>query len=309
LTGTTETTIRPSLLRRLWSYQRERFPLPTHGLLVAVLAWGSVAFSAASRGATALPAGALMAAFFITLGFFFQLRVADEYKDYADDAAHRPYRPVPRGLVTLGELARVALGVAVLQGLIALVRGPILLVPLLLVWAMIGLLRQEFFIADTLRRHPLLYMLSHMLVTPAIVAFATACDWLAAGAAPPAGLDWFLVAAYANGMVFEVGRKLRAPKDEEPGVETYSALWGPRRAALLWLAALAVAGIATILAAVFVGATQPAGLVAGAGIAAALWISLRFGQSPTTTGSKVIQAYSAIWLLAAYLVFGLFAGT
>jgi 4-hydroxybenzoate polyprenyltransferase len=132
---------------------------------------------------------------------------------------------------------------------------------------------------------------------------------LVAGADPPAALPWFLAAAYANGMVFEVGRKLRAPQDEEPGVETYSALWGTRRAALLWFCALALAGVFTVIAATSVGATQPAALIAGASIAATLWVALRFAQSPTSTGSKIIRWYSAAWLLAAYLIFGLFAGT
>ena len=32
---------------------------------------------------------------------FLQLRIADEFKDFDEDSRYRPYRPVPRGLVTL----------------------------------------------------------------------------------------------------------------------------------------------------------------------------------------------------------------
>ena len=39
--------------------------------------------------------------------FFLQLRIADEFKDFAEDSRFRPYRPVPRGLVTLTELGWV----------------------------------------------------------------------------------------------------------------------------------------------------------------------------------------------------------
>ena len=46
----------------------------------------------------------IFTAFGVCLLMFLQLRIADEFKDADDDARWRPYRPVPRGLVTLGEL-------------------------------------------------------------------------------------------------------------------------------------------------------------------------------------------------------------
>ncbi len=75
-------------------------------------------------------------------------------------------------------------------------------------------------------------MASHMLILPLVDLYATACDWRVGGRAPapPDGLAWFLVVSYLNGMVIEIGRKTRAPADEEHGVETYSALWGVRGA-------------------------------------------------------------------------------
>ena len=39
-----------------------------------------------------------------SFGLFFLLRLFDEFKDAEDDAKYRPYRAVPRGLVTFGEL-------------------------------------------------------------------------------------------------------------------------------------------------------------------------------------------------------------
>jgi 4-hydroxybenzoate polyprenyltransferase len=38
--------------------------------------------------------------------------------------------------------------------------------------------------------------------------------------------------------VIEVGRKIRAPADEEPGVDTYSSVWGCSKAVLIWLSAM-----------------------------------------------------------------------
>ena len=70
-------------------------------------------------------------------------------------------------------------------------------------------------------------MTSHMVILPLVDLYATACDWRVAGLrARRRGLFWFLVVSYLNGIVIEIGRKTRAPADEEHGVDTYSALWG-----------------------------------------------------------------------------------
>jgi len=59
------------------------------------------------------------AAFATVLLFFLQLRIADEFKDYEEDRRCRPHRPVPRGLVSLGELKAVAGAAAVVQAALA----------------------------------------------------------------------------------------------------------------------------------------------------------------------------------------------
>ena len=66
-----------------------------------------------------------------------------------------------------------------------------------------------------------------MLILPLITLYATACEWHTASASLPNGLVWLLVASFFSGLVIEIGRKIRAPEDEEPGVETYSPLGAP----------------------------------------------------------------------------------
>jgi 4-hydroxybenzoate polyprenyltransferase len=41
----------------------------------------------------------------------------------------------------------------------------------------------------------------------------------------PNGLIIFLIVTFLNGVVIEIGRKIRAKEAEEVGVETYSYLW------------------------------------------------------------------------------------
>ena len=58
------------------------------------------------------------------------------------------------------------------------------LVPLLLLTlAYLALMSVEFFAGEWLRKQPFLYMASHMAIMPLIDFYATACDWLPAGAA------------------------------------------------------------------------------------------------------------------------------
>jgi 4-hydroxybenzoate polyprenyltransferase len=295
-----------SLLRRFWVYQAERFPLAETALLLVALAAGGLGFAHAARRAPGWPQpAAYIVAFVCSLGYFFQLRVADEYKDFADDAAHRPYRPVPRGVISLAELAWLGAGVAVVQAALALWLAPRLALSLLAVWGYMALMRWEFGVHAWLRARPLLYMLSHMVILPLIFVFVTACDWLPAGGMPPRGLAWLLAAGYANGIVFEVGRKLRAPAAEEPGVETYSLLWGIRRATLAWIAALTLAGCCATLAARAAGDGRYIGLLALAGLATASALGLQFVRRPSIAGSKWLERFSALWMLLLYTALAL----
>jgi 4-hydroxybenzoate polyprenyltransferase len=295
----------PRGLRRWWTYQRERFPLLTQGVLVVVFAGGALCASRALRGEPGWPSAAAFAvAALVVLGFFFQLRVADEFKDAETDRRHRPYRPVPRGLVTLRELALAGAAVAVFQFGLVLLRDVRLLPFLLLVWGFGALMSAEFFARDWLHGRPLAVLVSHGLVVPLITLFAAACDWRGTGAGWPEGLGWLLAASFFSGNVVEVGRKLRAPADEEPGVETYTAAWGRGRAVAAWLGAMGLAYGAAVACG---GAAGVAGVVAGGlapfcvlGVAA----GVRLLRRPEAGAGKGVEGAAALWTLALYLVLG-----
>ena len=133
-------------------YQRERFPLAGHAPLVAAFSASAVCFSALLRGHIAVPpAAALVVAFVTSLLFFLQLRIADEFKDYEEDARYRPYRAVPRGLVTLRELAWVGVAAAAVQLGLALWLDPSLVWLLALAWTYLVLMTREFFVGRWLQ--------------------------------------------------------------------------------------------------------------------------------------------------------------
>jgi len=295
---------RASLASRLWVYQRERFPVFKHGALILVFSGGEALYGARLRGPGTewRPDGwAILVAAAVCFGFFLQLRIADEHKDAEDDRLWRPERAVPRGLVTLGELRGVAAVVAAVQlGLTALYAWPLVIV-LGLVWGYMALMSLEFFAPTFLRQRPVLYLVSHMVVMPLIALFSVTCGLRRIEAGPGAGIAAFLVLAFCNGAMIEIGRKTWAPQSEREGVETYSKLWGPRGAAL----ATGAAALAAASTAIFI--QQLTGLAVWLDLpvlAAFAWMgtSVRsFIRAPTPARASAMETAAGVLGLASYL--------
>jgi 4-hydroxybenzoate polyprenyltransferase len=291
-------------MKRWWIYQRERFPLVAHGPLILAFSASAVSYSSLLRGDTSPAVRSYLVAFFVSLGSFLLLRIADEFKDAEEDARFRPYRPVPRGLVQLRELGAIGVGVGVLQAAAALNIGVPLLGLLVVTWIYFALMSKEFFARSWLKARPVVYLFSHMLIMPLVDWFATGCDWVHAGRGMPGGLFWFLAASFCNGVVIELGRKIRAPEQEEVGVETYSFLWGRRNAVVAWLAAMAAT-----LACAAAAAHRIHFLTTVLAVLGALWIvavalGASFVRSHRPRAAKGIEGFSAGWTLALYLSLG-----
>ncbi|HOZ27486.1 MAG TPA: UbiA family prenyltransferase [Hyphomonadaceae bacterium] len=295
------------LAARLWEYQAERFPVFKHGVLIAAFGASAVCLSALLRGATPswLAVGVAVAVLF---GFFFQLRVADEHKDNEDDTKYRPERPVPRGLVTLGELRVVAIVVGGAQvGLTAWLDAR-LIVLLLAVWGWLAIMTKEFFFPQWLKKRPLIYMVSHMAIMPLIDLYATACDWLPNDFAMHEGfgltLGAFLLLSLVNGSAIEIARKSWAPEQEREGVETYSKLWKPGPAGVAVMA-IVLSGLAL---AAFINVRSQAGVWFLSGLvlvsAWAAWTAIDYAGTPTPKTAKALETSSGVFVLCNYLLLG-----
>ena len=292
-----------SLGRRLWLYQAERFPLGKTAVLLGVFSAASLSVSAQLAGRSLPPVWTFVAMWLVSFAIFFQMRACDEWKDLEDDRRYRPERPVPSGLVSLRLVAMLAIGAAIAAiGLTASV-SPALLVPLALVWLWLGLMTLEFFAPEWLKAQPLLYLVSHMAIMPLIDLLVTAGEWLPHGA-PPDGLWLFLALSFVNGCVLELGRKVWAPESERAGVETYSALLGPRRAVSWWMATC----VLSFFLLVGVGAALRAPLlVSGLGalaLAGALVVGARFRAAPTPANEKAVDTTAGLWVFACYCIAG-----
>lgn len=288
---------------RWYTYQKERFPLLAHGPLIAAFSACAVAFSSMLRGAPAPGLQAYATAFLVCLLMFLQLRIADEFKDAEEDARWRPYRPVPRGLVRLSSLRIVFILAAVIQAVAAFLLEPRLLIVLGIAWSYLALMSVEFFCREWLKKRPVIYLVTHMGIMPLVDFFGTACEWLPRSGHAPAGLGWFLAASFFNGVVIEIGRKLRQPAAEEEGVETYSRLWGKGGGALVWLLALGSTLGCAVMAARAIEFVWPISIGLGLLLAAAMVMVA--GYLSRGASGKWIENFSALWTLALYLLLGL----
>lgn len=316
------------MANRWWIYQRERFPILAHGSLIAAFSFSAVSFSHLLRQPNGWPQiPAYVVAFLTAFIFFLQLRIADEWKDFAEDSKYRPYRPVPRGLVKRRELAVVGVMGGCLQLALAFwleppqFRRPLaaqglegityrvdmhLGLPVLLmgVWLYLALMSKEFFVRDWIKARPVTYLWTHMLIIPLIDFYATSCDWMPSHESAPAGLFWFLAVSFFNGVVIEIGRKIRVPAQEENGVQTYSSLWGMRRAASVWFAALLVTGFCAWRSAVRIQFTTPIVVLLASLLTIGLLFILQFMRDPSHARARRFEHFSGAWTLILYLSLG-----
>ena len=299
-----------SFAARLWVYQAERFPLAKTVPLLAVFSAASITVSAVLAGRDLPGMGGYAIGFGLVFILFFQMRVCDEIKDIEDDRAYRPERPIPRGLVSLRQIVGLGSATIPVAVVLALIWGHGLIWLLLLVWGWLAAMTFEFGVPEWLKARPVLYLLSHMAIMPLIDLLLTGVEWTRSGAPHPA-LWLFLALSFANGCVLELGRKLWAPESERDGVETYSKLWGPKRAAAVWLVFIAIALLLLLGVGWATNAFLPIAVLGLAGAFACLWAGRGYAGNPTVEAEKRIDTFAGLWVFLCYasagfvpLVFG-----
>ncbi len=291
--------------RRFYIYQKERFPLLGHGLLVAAFSFSAISYSRICRGAEGfVDIRTFAVGIFTTISLFLLVRIFDEFKDAEDDARFRKELPVPRGLITFRELALTGIVVAIAQILVNLIFFPKMLWIYAVVIGYLSLMGKEFFVTEWLKKHQFWYATSHMFIIPLIDIYASGLDWLLAGVKAPQGLFFFFAVSYMNGIVLEVGRKIRAPQQESEGVLTYTSMLGVSRAIGLWLAVLVATLLLSMAASVFAGYGHVVLAVLGVVFLICALPAVWFWKARTAQLSKMVEYASALWTIAMYLTLG-----
>ncbi len=201
-------------------YMNERFPLVVYLILVGGIALSSILV--VGNGFELVP---FLISFLGIFTFFAVLRLMDEYKDFEKDKIAHPERPLPRGLLGVGEVKRVILLGTLMMGIYGLfvglafnwAAGATFLLLTLHLWFMF----KEFYVPH-LEEWPLLYAVSHQLVLVWVCTFGV----LLVDPNGFSSLDTYFYALLVLGAFFtyEVSRKQAI--DAHPVLKTYRQIYG-----------------------------------------------------------------------------------
>lgn len=290
--------------RRFLAYLAERFPPLQYSVLIVAM-YSSNQFLAKVLTAPDAPVAygwnALLGAITL-LCVFFHLRVFDEHKDYEQDIRHYPERVLSRGLVTLANL-RVAGGIAIALELVcSWFAGIEAFVATLIVLAFSLLMLWEFFLGEWLKRHFLVYAVSHMLILPLMAGMIFS---FAIGRFPWEAPGWFWLYAWVGFFVtfnWEISRKIRAPEEEKEGVDSYTkilglygAAWAVLLVRVIDTGIVALVGWQVGLAPWFYGA-----LVVLFALCLVGFLQFRFQTSPAT--ARRMETYAGLYVIGFDLI-------
>ena len=262
----------------------------------------------------------LLPLFIIIFMFFFQLRITDEFKDYEEDLKYRPYRPVQRGIISLKALGKIGIATIIIQIILAHVINPKLIYFMLLVWVYMFLMTKEFFIKNWLTERILIYALSHVVImifiTLVIVkgtGYILESHFLETlylsvekyGKNIFIGLIPLFALNYLNGIVLEIGRKTRRADEEEHGVQTYSKLWGKKKAVVILSLLFAVEYFLVILGLSYTYEKYFlfSGLVLLIILIISIYFMIKFLKKDLS--GKIVESVSGLWIVFSSMGLGL----
>ena len=176
--------------------------------------------------------------------FLLLLRIADDFKDYKTDIKLFPNRPLPSGRVTkkdLKILAVIVLGTIIPLNIIFM--NNLLYFTILMVY---GLLMSVWFFSRTKIQKSLpLALITHNPIQLIINLYIISFTCIKYGIQLVSFNNFLiLITLYFSGLIWEIGRKIKAPKDETEYV-TYSKLFGYKKATLFILGVMFVDMITT----------------------------------------------------------------
>ena len=262
----------------------------------------------------------IIALFIIIFMFFFQLRITDEFKDYEEDLKYRAYRPVQRGIISLKTLGKTGIATVIIQIMLAHVIDPEIIYFMIFVWIYMFLMAKEFFIKKWLTKRILIYALSHVV----IMIFITLVIVKGTGYILQ---DYFLETLYLllekyeknifigliplfalnylNGIVLEIGRKTRRADAEEHGVQTYSKLWGRKKAVIILSLLFVIEYLLVIL-----GLTHTykeyfffGGLTLLIILIVSIYFMIKFLKKDLS--GKIVETVSGLWIIFSSMCMGL----
>lgn len=311
-------------------YLNERFPLGKNSFFVLIFTLSGYIYTGLLYNSkiinqifskeikVPMPWHKIVALFIIIFMFFLQLRITDEFKDYEEDLKYRAYRPVQRGIISLKALGKIGIATVTIQIILAHVIDPEIIYFMIFVWIYMFLMAKEFFIKKWLTKRILIYALSHVV----IMVFITLVIVEATQYIVPKNifdvfiLQWYkhnidfaliplFALNYLNGIVLEIGRKTRKNDEEEHGVQTYSKLWGRKKAVIILSLLFIIEYFFVILGLAhtykeyfFFG-----GLTLLVILVVSIYFMVKFLKK--NLSGKIVEAVSGLWIIFSSMSLGL----
>lgn len=273
--------------------------------MITAFTFSAISFSRLSRGVDGfIRLDYFLVGLLTTFSLFFMMRVLDEIKDKDVDAKYRKHLPVPRGLVTIKELLIVGISLAATTLFLIILFYPKMILLMIVVLAWLSLMTVEFFVPKFLNKRLVLYATSHMMIIPLIDIYASGLDWFLDHGRPHFGLIIFFAVSFFNGLVIEVGRKIKAPKDESEGVQTYTSALGINQGLLLWMTVTTITYSIAMYAIYYVGLSSVSMIVLTIFYIVLIYLGINFYRNKNTRNAKFIENASGIWTLSMYLIIG-----
>ena len=314
-------------------YLNERFPLGKNSIFVLIFTLSGYIYTGLLYNSkiinqifskeikVPMPWHKIVALFIIIFMFFLQLRITDEFKDYEEDLKYRAYRPVQRGVVTLKALGKIGIATVIIQIILAYVIDFKIIYFMIIVWFYMFLMAKEFFIKEWLTKRILIYALSHVVIMIFItLVIVNATQYIILGEAENifkfVALQWYrhnidialiplFTLNYLNGIVLEIGRKTRRADEEEHGVQTYSKLWGKKKAAVILSLLFAVEYFLVILGLSYTYEKYFlfSGLVLLIILIISIYFMIKFLKKDLS--GKIVESVSGLWIVLSSMGLGL----
>jgi len=314
-------------------YLNERFPLGKNSIFVLIFTLSGYIYTGLLYNSkiinqifskeikVPMPWHKIVALFIIIFMFFLQLRITDEFKDYEEDLKYRAYRPVQRGVVTLKALGKIGIATVIIQIILAYIIDFKIIYFMIIVWFYMFLMAKEFFIKEWLTKRILIYALSHVVIMIFItLVIVNATQYIVLGEAENifkfVALQWYrhnidialiplFTLNYLNGIVLEIGRKTRRADEEEYGVQTYSKLWGKKKAAVILSLLFAVEYFLVILGLSYTYEKYFlfSGLVLLIILIISIYFMIKFLKKDLS--GKIVESVSGLWIVFSSMGLGL----
>lgn len=291
------------MIKRIYTYLKEMYPPVSRAIISAILFFTIYFLILASNHITHYAVGFHEWIGVLTVFvFLLSLRIADEFKDLDTDRTNFPNRPLPSGRVTKRDLIVLLLSFQLPTIVLNLVyMNNLTFFVALYVYGV--LMSVWFFAKKIIKPNLLLALVTHNPVQLLLTAYVASyvCNAFGLTIISP-GVILAAIALYLPGLVWEIGRKIRAPRDETV-YQTYSKLWGYKRAVLV---VTAIMTLATVIDCLLLGIITPLLVVPLVLVyAATLVASLRFMHRPKKNNYRQITTFfiysqQPLLLLASY---------